>query len=170
MSDYLDNEHEPTDDGPEELVTRAFSRCSNWPKDRLGVLGLSQGLRKAADRFSVTMQAIVARCAETSQYCPTDADLINVGRDLKADIDRANQPDITAEWKRKYGEPKPFDWKQIDQEHAKQAKERERTMLAAIKAKYPQELSWASMIEAARELGYEDYAHAWERGMVGGKH
>ena len=34
-----------------------------------------------------------------------------------------------------------------------------------IKSHHPEELTWAGMIEAARELGYDDYADAWARGM-----
>jgi hypothetical protein len=67
---------------PEDLVIRAFSRCQNYPKDRLGVLGLAQGLKLASDRFSVKMEEIINECVESSVFCPTDADLLNVAREL----------------------------------------------------------------------------------------
>ena len=157
---------EPIGEGPEDLVTKAFSRCQNWPKERLGILGLAQGLKKSAERFSVSMEAIVERCAEISQYCPTDADLLTVGRDLRAAIDRSNEPNKEAEWKLQYGAAKPFDWTVIDKEHVKHVRDREAKLIAAIKAKYPGEIGWSGMAQAARELGYEDYAKAWERGIA----
>ena len=69
--------------GLEEMVTRAFSRCSNFPKERIGVQGLADGLKLAAKRFGVPPSRIVAECAETSGYCPTDADMIGVARSLR---------------------------------------------------------------------------------------
>ena len=68
---------------PEDLVVRAFSRCSNYPKDRAGVLGLAQGLKKASERFSVPMEGIVRECVESSVFCPTDTDLLNVARSMR---------------------------------------------------------------------------------------
>ena len=82
---------EPTEAGPEDLVVQAFSRCSNYPKDRTGVLGLAQGLRSAADRFGVEMPAIVAECAESSNFCPTDHDLLEVARALRPQDKQANR-------------------------------------------------------------------------------
>lgn len=79
---------------PEDLVVRAFSRCSNYPKEREGVLGLAQGLRKAATRFKIAMEAIVEACTEASTYCPTDSDLINVARALKPQAEKQVGPRI----------------------------------------------------------------------------
>jgi hypothetical protein len=74
-------EEEQDETAPEELVA-AFSRCSNYPKDKEGVLFLAQGLRKAATASGTQMAAIVARCQELSQYCPTDYDLLQVANEL----------------------------------------------------------------------------------------
>ncbi len=74
---------EAEESGPEELVVRAFSRCSNYPKERAGVLGLAQGLRAAADRFGVEMPVIIAECVGSSSFCPTDHDLLEVARALR---------------------------------------------------------------------------------------
>ncbi len=81
MSDFF--EEPQGEDSTEEMVTRAFSRCQNGPKERIGIKGLADALTRAADRFGVPAARIVAECAESSQYCPTDADLINVARGLK---------------------------------------------------------------------------------------
>lgn len=78
--EFKTEDNEP--EGPEELVVRAFSRCSNYPKGRAGVLGLAQGLRLAADRFGVPMTTIVTECVEVSAFCPTDHDLLEVARAL----------------------------------------------------------------------------------------
>jgi hypothetical protein len=74
---------ESEETGPEDLVIRAFSRCSNYPKERAGVLGLAQGLRASADKFGVSMSAIIAECVSTSSFCPTDHDLLEVARALR---------------------------------------------------------------------------------------
>ncbi len=90
-------ESEEEIEGPEDLVTRAFSRCSNWPKERLGIIGLAQALKKVSDRIGVPMTAIVARCAESSPYCPTDADLLTAARDVvRLDAVAAGTFDSTA--------------------------------------------------------------------------
>lgn len=157
---------EPEQDTPEELVTRAFSRCHNWPREQLGILGLAQGLRRATDRFSVPMEEIVTKCAELSQYCPTDVDMFTVAREIRDAVLRANQPDVTAQWYATYGTPEPFDWQKIDHAQVKRVRDMEREMLAAIRAKYPGEIGWHGMAVAARELGYPDYAAAWEKGLV----
>jgi hypothetical protein len=75
----------PEDGGcaPEDLVIRAFSRCQNYPKERAGVLGLAQGLATAAARYGVTAEAIVRECVESSVFCPTDTDLLNVARGMR---------------------------------------------------------------------------------------
>ena len=73
---------EETGQEPEQMVVAAFSRCQNYHKERAGVLGLAQGLRNAATATGVTMAAIVARCQELSQYCPTDYDLGQVAAEL----------------------------------------------------------------------------------------
>ena len=76
-------EPEPPTEDPVQLVNEAFSRCSNYPKESAGIFGLAQGLSKAARATGVAMRAIVGRCAEISQWCPTDLDLMNVARDLQ---------------------------------------------------------------------------------------
>jgi hypothetical protein len=73
----------PQTEDPVQLVTEAFSRCSNYPKESAGIFGLAQGLAKAARVTGIAMRAIVERCAEISQWCPTDLDLMNVARELQ---------------------------------------------------------------------------------------
>lgn len=87
MSDWDDDQPKeaPT---PEDLCRQAFSRCSNWPEDRLGQQGLFMGLSTAATRFSVTQDDLVAKCRETSAFCPTDADLLRVAHEIDAERQR----------------------------------------------------------------------------------
>ena len=80
MKDAFDDNTEQA--GPEDLVTAAFSRCSNWPKTREGLLGLAQGLKRASDASGIAMDAILARCALLSQFCPTDFDLDKVAKEM----------------------------------------------------------------------------------------
>jgi hypothetical protein len=150
-----------------ELVSR-LSRTKNYPRDEAGVVYLAEGLARAASAAGVDARHIVMVCATTSEWCPTDADLVTIANQIRDEQRRAQEallPPVTAQWKRKYGEPKPFDWKALDTDRIKRVKAREAEMLSAIKAKYPGELSWAGMIQAAKELGYLDYAEAWEKGM-----
>ena len=76
------HDNDQPEQAPEDLVISAFSRCQNYPKERTGVLGLAQGLRNAATVSGTQMAAIVARCQELSQYCPTDYDLLQVANEL----------------------------------------------------------------------------------------
>ena len=84
----LKREDEFETDTPLDLV-HAFERCANYPKDLEGVLALCQALRKAADTYAVRMAAIVNRCVEWSEYCPTDHDLIVVAQELRDAARRA---------------------------------------------------------------------------------
>ena len=68
---------------PVQIVTEAFSRCSNYPKEQAGIFGLAQGLVKASRITGVAQEAIVDRCADISKFCPTDADLLSVAREIQ---------------------------------------------------------------------------------------
>jgi hypothetical protein len=48
----------------EKLVTMAFSRCTNWPKEPDGISGLVQGLQRACQETGIEPVALVNRCAE----------------------------------------------------------------------------------------------------------
>jgi|GEM_PF-4391671 len=66
-----------------ELVSK-LERTRNYPRDPEGegVKNLARGLQKASDALKVSGALIIERCAETSEYCPTDADLFTVARDI----------------------------------------------------------------------------------------
>jgi hypothetical protein len=150
-----------------ELIAR-FSRTKNFPRDEAGLNFLAEGLMAAVNETGAPGRQIVMVCAATSEWCPTDADLMTIARQIRDEQKRAQealQPSIEKEWRQAYGPPRPFDWKTLDMEKVKRVKSRENEMLRKIKAKYPQELTWAGMIAAASEFGYEDYAASWEKGM-----
>ena len=111
MSDLYSDHDEPA--SPEDLCRQAFSRCSNWPEDRAGQLGLAQGLKMASGRCHVTQEELIARCRETSAFCPTDADLLRVAGDMIRERQTVEEPAERQrklnEWSRKYGPPKPFE-------------------------------------------------------------
>lgn len=79
---------------PEDLVSAAFARCTNYPKDRAGVLGISQGLRTASEKYNVSMNAILRECTNTSVFCPTNLEMLNIARSL-------NPPEETKQENRK---------------------------------------------------------------------
>ncbi len=147
---------------------RRLSRTKNYPKDDKGVSFLAEGLIRACAGTGAPGQQIVMVCATTSEWCPTDADLMTIGRQIRDEQKRAQEalkPSVEEEWRKVYGPPKPFDWKALDMPKLKSAKAREKELYRKIKAAHPEELTWAGMIAAARELGFDDYADAWQRGM-----
>jgi hypothetical protein len=68
-----------TEDAVREV--KRLSRTGNYPTDREGVIGLAQGLQKAAKGIEHA-RAIVNRCLELSAFCPTDHDLLTIGQEL----------------------------------------------------------------------------------------
>ena len=154
---------------PMDLLPR-FQRCANYPRDDEGVLALAQGLAAAWRHTGVRMADIVERCATDSQYCPTDADLLTVAKEIKAKRiwDADSKRHIHAEWRREYGDPVKFDWqgeaaKILPQ--ARMTQERQRKMWERLRERFdPQHWpDWTTIAKAAREMGYEDFAVAWER-------
>lgn len=61
----------------------AFTRCMNYPKDEDGVAALARGLMWAASSTDIPMHRIVEECCRISMYCPTDADMLTVARDIR---------------------------------------------------------------------------------------
>lgn len=154
---------------PEDLCRQAFSRCSNWPEDRLGQIGLAQGLYRASERFKITQQDLINRCKELSAFCPTDADLLRVAGEMftqrKGAMEAARNQ--RKEWEREYGPPRAFDqpdWKSIgDNSNSRHAQlwAGLRDHFKVNNGKWP---SFRDMAPIARKLGFDDYATAWERG------
>ena len=150
-----------------ELVGR-LSRTKNYRKDEVEVGYLADGLMLAVNETGANPEQIIMICRTTSEWCPTDHDLMTIGKQIRDEQKRAQEslePSVESLWKKKYGEPQPFDWKALDIPRKQRVKNREREMYSAIKKAHPEELTWAGMIAAARELGYDDYADTWERGM-----
>ena len=132
-------QNDKPEDDPLELVTR-FLRCGNFPKDRTGIQLLAQGLVKAAQLTGVSMAEITERCANESEFCPTDHDLITVGQEIRADQLREaeSKRNQTAEWEREYGRPQTYDWRAEAAKIMPQTKEywaKDRKMLALMKSK-----------------------------------
>ena len=156
---------------PLKLIA-AFQRCQNYPKDDFGVQALVQGLATASRETGVQMQDITERCAKISQYCPTDADLLNVARDILADRKRAEEADVErtkrAQWERDCGPARPFDWNSaVDFRRVREVAERRtRLFLEIKKLLHLPTGKWAPLDEmwaAAERLGYHDYAYCWRR-------
>ena len=73
-------ESEPKEDAL-ELISK-FSRAANFPKEELDVIALAQGLARASARTGVLMSRIVQECLDTSQWCPTDHDMLKVAESI----------------------------------------------------------------------------------------
>lgn len=158
---------------PEELV-RVFERSVNYPRDAEGIILLAQGLARAAARYGVEMQAIIRRCADLSERCPTDAYLMDAARLIHEEQERAaadrrhNQHD---EWREQYGAPKPLplgpvkvnypghwahgmDWQvAVDKAHADRAKIVDK-LCAHFKVKDLSRISLHDKYTAMRSMGY----------------
>lgn len=66
-----------------DLVETNFSRCVNYPRNGKGISGMAHGLMRASEITGVSMSAIAERCAETSERCPTNHELIQAGEAIR---------------------------------------------------------------------------------------
>jgi hypothetical protein len=64
-----------------ELVSK-LSRTRKYPETEDGVQSLARGLQQASEATKIGAGRIIDRCAVTSEWCPTDAELLTIGRDL----------------------------------------------------------------------------------------
>jgi len=152
-----------------DLVSK-LSRTRNFPQTEDGVMDLAQGLMRAAGMIAVDAGDIVRRCADLSEFCPTDADLLNVARDLREERDREEQratPSQEAQWRKQYGPPQDF-----AVVIPKKPKRRDDELWEKLRAKFPGAgrrgkdwPDWLVLSQAARELGYLDYADAWAKSV-----
>jgi hypothetical protein len=84
-----------------------LSRTINYPRDPEQIVAMAQALIRAAEATNVEADQIIRECAETSQYCPTDRDLLSVARDIKERVERARDAaDVRAPWDRNPACPK----------------------------------------------------------------
>jgi hypothetical protein len=65
-------------------MVRVLDRTRSFPRDPegKGVENLARGLMKASEGSRIAGNRIVERCATLSEYCPSDADLFTVAKDL----------------------------------------------------------------------------------------
>lgn len=96
----------------QELIGK-FSRCQRFPIDILGINTLAEGLERASKTTGVPMAEIVDAALPIAQFCPTDAELLTIARNIRdqRSNDAEAKRDRTAEWERKYGKPVAYDWK-----------------------------------------------------------
>jgi hypothetical protein len=150
---------------PSALASEAFSRCSNWPQDRSGQIGLAQGLKMAAIRFGFTMAEIIAVAREASAFCPTDFDLLSIARDMRRRVAEVEGNELRqhqrADWEAEYGPPSAIavDWEPDKSAEAKRF-ERDnqvRDIITAKRGGWPgwAKVSWREIYECWRDLGWE---------------
>lgn len=117
-----------------------FSRCMRYPAGEDEFEALADGLEKASRIASVEMLAIVDACLLISQFCPTDAELLTVARNIRDERKREfdAKQDKTREWRQQYGNPESYDWKaeaaKIMPQHM-EFKAKETRMLALMRDK-----------------------------------
>jgi hypothetical protein len=158
-----------------------LSRTRNFPQSEDGVKDLAESLDRISGAIGIDPAALVQRCADLSEFCPTDADMWTTAREIKEEIRRKAEsasPTQMARWRKEYGDPKPVDLSEIDPEFRERfvkaqanAKRREE-LWSKLKKKFPsaampkgQWPNWDVLAKAARELGYPEYADAWEKSV-----
>lgn len=115
------------------------------------------------------IERLVTNCLESSKFCPTVADLLMVSTELREEDRRKAEAarNRVREWEQEYGKPEPFvmDMRPNggQQRHAEMWDKLRKHFRYAESRKWP---DWATMAEAARELGYDDFAKAWEKGLA----
>lgn len=167
-----------------ELVSK-LSRTNKYPSEEEGVIHLAQALQKASDSTQIGAGRIVDRCASISAWCPTDADLLTVARDLAREdavaegtydsmANAANRAVPISELEKIYGPPQKIEVSAEMKSRGAKAQNRHKRMWKEIREKlklrhnedWP---SWEKCAEVARSLGYRDYADAWLDSMVNGR-
>ncbi len=73
-----------------ELIGR-LSRTKNYPKEPAGLMYLAEGLMRACAETGAPPERVVMACATTSEWCPTDADLMTAARGLRPAEPQAGQ-------------------------------------------------------------------------------
>ena len=162
--------HEPETANPDEICRQAFSRCSNWPTERAGQLGLAQDLKRASDRYGVSQEAITARCSEVSSFCPTGHDIMVQAQEMAGAQRRAAEPTMVqqrAALERECGPAQPFDWQAIDRKRGEAARGRRDSLWAKLRSdprakRNGQWAGWFELSFLAAEFGYPEYAKAWK--------
>lgn len=164
-----------------ELIA-VFQRCINYPRDEYGVIAMARGLLKASVDTGIPCSRIVDACMElNSRYCPTDGEFLAIANNIAQPDRIAEEERKDSEWHREmeqaYGAPRPFvcDWN-LPQAKAKRDREAQmyreiRQHLGTHMGKFTdgRRVTWRIMADAARKLGYTDYADAWESSQVNGK-
>lgn len=171
------------DEAIEQLAP--LQRTKDYPKNSRGMLALAEGLIRASDLTGKTMEAIVRRCADTSPYCPTDADLLTVAKDMvridavidgtyDATASQGNHasPNRVAQWRKECGPPAAFPLLYDHEKATRCHRETDELFRAAKGLGLFEGGKWApekTICEALRKAGYPKTAHqtevmkAWER-------
>jgi hypothetical protein len=154
-----------------KLVAK-LSRTRNFPQSEDGVKDLAESLDRISEVIGIDPAHLVQLCADTLEFCPSDAEMWTLARDIKEELRRERErtsPSQSEQWRRQYGAPQAFDDSQLAaQWYPKvQAKiKRREQMWRELRAKFPANWpDWSTLAKAARELGYTEYADAWERSV-----
>ncbi len=158
---------DPVLEAATEIVCR-FSRCANYPKTTPEMIALAQDLKQVSETKDVPMAFLAQRWAEQSAFCPTAAELLDTASEIR--VERAEREAIQQEaqtrrqWVRESRgvpqDPVPVATGISAARDAESKMWRElRRELHVEAGKWP---SWRDCAAAARKLGYEDYAKAWE--------
>lgn len=117
-----------------------------------------QHLRQAGDLLMKTLKR-----------CPAPAEIGEAAASVGDRLRAQERKDDREEWKRIYGPPQPFDSK-LGEQTAKYPPSRDEELWRLLRQRFPNTQpngerwpNWKALAVVARELGYEDYAEAWER-------
>jgi len=132
-----------------QMLTRAFYACSNWPKEREGVLGLAEELERSSKRCGIAVQSIIDLCKESSPSCPTAFDIQRVAGEMKVRLDEARAANERRNWEKLHGPPQKYDCQaEID-----------KLMASAKEARTAREQMEKRISEELKKRGHKDLRH-----------
>lgn len=142
-----------------KLVAR-FQRCKNYPKDETELVRMAGTLERASRDFHVSMEKIVTEALDTSEWCPTDADLRTIAQSVRG-------PEKAPELKSQPGSYGPrFNPSELARimENGKRAETERKEQYRRIKEKLGvsgcANINGLDMAWARRELGYQQLPEA----------
>jgi len=107
--------------------------------------------------------------ASFDELMPTVKEIRDTAANLKPRF-LPPSPSQREEWEKQYGPPDPGFYDQVMKQAATPQKSRDAELWSKLREKFPTAgrkkndwPSWRVLAAAARELGYDDYARAWEK-------
>jgi hypothetical protein len=137
------------------LIREFLSGYRGYPNNEAGEKRFARALQEVV----VSVQHARGTLAEFTGIFPTVKEIQDQAVNLRPKYELVKDP--RDEWERQYGPPVAIDVSAMTGNTRHDEMWRKLKVHLGVKGgKWP---GWPQMAKAARELGYEDYAQAWER-------